>query len=84
MPISISKPTSTAEKPDLHYISFDEAVTQFFTNEHQPSLQSKRRNKNIVGEVTIGARESMSTELDQIKLRKGSTSVEWLHAMIVI
>ena len=71
MPLPIPKPqvqatnTSTVvEKSDLHYMSFKEAVTKPFTDEHQPSLQKKRRNNNIVGEVAIGARESRSLESD--------------------
>ena len=63
--------TSTAEKSDLHYMSFEEAVTKPFTDEHQPSLQNRRRNNNIVGEVTIGARESKSLESNQNKISQG-------------
>ena len=78
MPLPIPKPqvqatnTSTVvEKSDLHYMSFEEAVTKPFTDEHQPSLQKKRRNNNIVGEVAIGARESRSLESDQNKIIQG-------------
>jgi hypothetical protein len=64
MPLPIPKPTSTAEKFDIHYVSFEEAVTQPFTDDHQPTLQSMRRSNNIAREVTIGARESKSVESD--------------------
>jgi hypothetical protein len=47
MPLSIPKPT-VKKAADLHYMSFEEAVTKSFTDEHQPSLQNRRRNNNIV------------------------------------
>ncbi len=69
MPLPIPKPTSTVEKSELHYMSFEEAVTKPFTDdENQPSLQNRRRNNNMVGEVAIGARKSRSIELDQNKI----------------
>ena len=72
MPLSIPKTRSTAEKSYVHYMSFEEAVTQPFTDEHQPSLQSKRRNNNNVGKVSIfGARERRSIESDQNKITQG-------------
>jgi len=59
MPLPIPKPSSIAGKPGLHYMSFEEAVKLPFTDEHQPSLQNRRRNKNVVmgGGVSIGGRE---------------------------
>jgi hypothetical protein len=58
-------------KTDLHYMSFEEAITQAFTDEHQASLRNRRRDNNVVGEVTIGARESRSIESDQNKITQG-------------
>ena len=71
MPLPIPKPSNIAGKSDLHYMSFEEAVAQPFTDKHQPSLQKRRRNNNSVGEVTIGARESRSIESDQNKITQG-------------
>jgi len=34
MPLPIPKPTSTAVKTDLHYMSFEEATAHPFTDEH--------------------------------------------------
>ncbi len=71
MPLPIPKPTSTAVKTDIHYMSFEEAIAHPFTDEHKPSLQNRRRNNDIVGEVTIGARESRSIDSDQNKITQG-------------
>ena len=82
MPLSIPKLTSIVGKSDLYCMSFEEAVTHPFTDEHQLSLRNRRRNNNIVAEVSIGARESKSIESDQNKSRKGTISVEWFRARI--
>ena len=49
---------------DPHYVSFEEAVTHPFTDEHQPSsLQNRRRNinSNVAGDVTRSYRNRTST-----------------------
>jgi hypothetical protein len=72
MPLPIPKPISTARKPDLHYMSFKEVLTQLFTDEHEPFLQNRRRNNNIMGEeVTIGAKESRSMHSNRNKIKQG-------------
>jgi hypothetical protein len=74
MPLPIPKPSSIAGKPDLHYMSFEEAVELPFSNEYQPSLQNRRRNTHVVnGEVAIGGREMRTpTESDQLnKITQG-------------
>ena len=58
MPPPIPKPTIAAGKPELHYMSFEEALAQTFTDdEHQPFLQNRRRNNNTGGDFNIGALE---------------------------
>ena len=69
MPLLITKPPSTAEISDLHYMSFEEAVMHPFTDEHQPSLQNIRRtNMVFVGDVAIGDRDTRSSESEANKL----------------
>ena len=41
MPLPMPKLTSTVEKSDFQYMSFEEAVTHPFTDEHQPSILTK-------------------------------------------
>ena len=44
---------------DLHYMSFEEAAKQPFSDEHQSSLQIRRRDINVlVGDVAHGNRGS--------------------------
>ena len=81
-----AKNTSTDEKSDLHYISFEEAITKPFTDEHQPSLQNRRRNNNIVGEVK--SLESNQNKNTQGKFTRGVVSYKdcmkprrWLYSI---
>ena len=47
---------------DLFYMSFEEAALQLVSDEHQSSLQIRRKVNNlIVGDVTFGDREVMSS-----------------------
>jgi hypothetical protein len=73
MPLPIPKPSSIEGKHDLHYMSLEEAVKQSFTDKHQPSLINQRRiNNGINGEISIGERESRSTDSDtQNKITQG-------------
>ena len=65
MPLPIPKPSHIEGKHDLQYMSLEEAVKQPFSDKRQPSLINRRQNNNVVtGEVSMGERESRSTELD--------------------
>jgi len=56
---------------DLYYMSFEEAALHPFSEEHQPSLQNRRRDNNIViGDVTLGDREPRSSALDANKITR--------------
>ena len=71
MPLPIPMPQDVAGS-DLHYMSFEEAVKHPFSDEHQPSLQSRRRDNNVVvGDVVLGSRESRSSETEQSQLTQG-------------
>jgi len=48
----------------LHYMTFEEAARHPLTEEHQPSLQNRRRNNNKTvadGGVSLGEREIISS-----------------------
>ena len=68
MPLPIPMPQDVAGS-DLHYMSFEEAVKHPFSDEHQPSLQNRRRTNNkAMGGVAVHGRESnMSSESEQNK-----------------
>jgi hypothetical protein len=73
MPLPIPKPGDTISRTDMHYMSFEEAVKEAFTDIHQPSLRGRRRanNSSTVGQVAIGDRELRSSESDQHKITQG-------------
>jgi len=48
-------------------MSFEEAVMQPFCDEHQPSLQIRRREENLSGDVALGSRDKKATEAEQNK-----------------
>ena len=61
MPVPITKTSSSAAGThvDLHYMSFEEAVPHPFTDEHRPSIQSRRHNKKyntVIGGVALDER----------------------------
>jgi hypothetical protein len=63
MPLPIPKPVIDAGIPDLHYMNFEEPVRHPLTDEHQPSLQNRRRTNNntvVDGGVSLGEREIIS------------------------
>jgi hypothetical protein len=63
MPPPIPKSSSIEDKDDLRYMSLEDAGKQPFTDKHQSSLILRRRINNVAsGEVSIGERESRSTE----------------------
>ena len=71
MPLPIPKPSSANGIPDPHYMTFDEEVKQPFTDEHQSSLQNRRRNNNamVYGDASLGEREtrtSSETETNKV------------------
>jgi len=67
MPLSIPKSGDTISRTDLHYMSFEEAMKEAFTDIHQLSLRDRRRANSspAVGQVEIGDRELRSSESDQ-------------------
>jgi hypothetical protein len=74
MPLPIPKSASANGIPDPHYMTFDEAVKQPFRDEHQPSLQNRRRNNSTVvdGDVSLGERETRtSSEAETNKVTQG-------------
>jgi hypothetical protein len=87
MPLPIPKPPSAAGMRELHYLIFKEAVQHSFTNEHQLSLLSRRRDDNsvVVGNVIVGGQETRSTtEHMKYKLLQGkfiSGHVSWKDCM---
>ena len=82
MPLPIPKPASANGIPDPHYMTFDEAVKQPFTYEHQTSLQTSRIKNSIVvyGDVSLGERETKTSskaetnKVTQDKLIRGLVS----------
>ena len=66
MPLPIPKPSSIEGRHNLHYTSLEEDVKPPFTDKQQPSLIiNRRRINNVINrEVSIGERESRSTESD--------------------
>jgi hypothetical protein len=72
MPLPLPKTLSSAAGTyDLQYMSFEEAVTNLFTDEHAPSIQSRRHKNNnntIIGGVALGEREASSPESEAVKL----------------
>jgi hypothetical protein len=70
-------------------MTFDVAVKQPFTNEHQHSLQNRRRNNITVvdGDVSLGEREirtSSEAETNKVKTLNPKTSLSMglFHANI--
>jgi hypothetical protein len=71
MSLRVSMPQDVAGS-DIHYMSLEEAVKHPFSDEHQPSLQNRRRGNNgAVGDVALGNRELRSSELEQNQLTQG-------------
>ena len=71
MSLLIPKPQSVAGIPNLHNMNFEEAVRHPLMDEHQPSLQNRRRNNNstvVYGDVSLGERDG-----DKIKFRSRDT-----------
>ena len=73
MPLPLPKPPSATGIVDLHYMPFDDAILHPFTDEHQASLQNRRRvNNSVIGGVALGNRETRSApKSDQNKLTQG-------------
>jgi len=70
LPITKTSSGAAGTRVHLHYMSFEEAMTHPFTDEHQPSIQSRRHNNNnntIIGGVALGERETSSLELEANK-----------------
>jgi hypothetical protein len=84
MPLPIPKllevPRNVAE---LHYMSFEEAMLQPFSDEHHPSLQiHKKANNLIVGDVTLGDRETRSLASYANTITHQRSFMEWKSAEI--
>jgi hypothetical protein len=72
MPLHFPKPPSATRIVDLYYMPFEDAILHPFIDEHQPSLQNRRRvNNSHIGGVVLGNREKRSPELDPNKLTQG-------------
>ena len=69
MPLPLPKPPSAAGINDLHYMSFEEAVTHPFTDKQQSSLQNRKRSKNltVAANVAIGDRETRGSNVESEK-----------------
>jgi hypothetical protein len=73
IPLPIPKLKSFVGILDPHYVTFDKAVKHPFKNEHQPSLQNRRRynNTEFDGVVFLGEQQiTTSSEAETKKLRK--------------
>jgi len=77
MPLPIPNPP-IPRHTDLHYVSYEEAALLPFTDDHQPSLQSRRQEWALApgGEVSLGDRElrgdaSKHHKLMQTKFLRG-------------
>ena len=69
MPLPIPKPADANGHTDMHYISFEEAVLQPFSDEHQPSLHYRRQERgHDTGDVALGLRESRTNATEQHKM----------------
>jgi len=73
MPLPLPKPLSATGIVDLYYMPFEDAILHPFTDEHQPSLQNRRRvNNSTIGGVALAYRETRSAaKSDQNKLTQG-------------
>jgi len=71
MPLPIPKPQDML-RSNLHYVSFEEAVMQPFSDEHQPSLKIRRREENLSRDVALGSRDTRATEAEQNKLTQSN------------
>jgi hypothetical protein len=75
MPLPIPKLESDAGIHDLRYITCEEVVRHPLTDEHQSSLQNRRRNHNntvVDGGVSLGEREiRSSSEAETHKVTQG-------------
>jgi hypothetical protein len=72
IPLLIPKlPKVKISTEDLHYMSFEEAVLQHFSGEHQSLLQNcKNVNILVIGDVTLGDREPRSSASDANKITR--------------
>jgi len=74
MPLPTHKLASATLIPDLHFMTFEEAVKHPLTDDHQPCLQNRRRNSNAMvdGGVSLGKREiRSSSETESHKVTQG-------------
>ncbi len=69
---NFATPLPVPKPQDIHYMSLEEAVNHPFSDEHQPSLQNRRRGNNgDAGDVALGNRELRSSNLEQNQLTQG-------------